>query len=454
MSRAGGVPLARLRSALARGKGSRPLLIAVPAPRALPERVWDALPAATATFWETAEGAWAGLGEAAVFEGEGRGRLKTIAAGLGQLRQESWDVVGGPCVPTVFGGAAFAAGDGEQPPWTEFGDARLVLPRWTYHLAGARAEVVLALGPGPTELEEVEGELEAIQGALAASLPPDGEVGGGVVTREEDEATWREGVAGAQAAIAAGPIHKVVLVRRTHVRLAAPFVGSALLRRLGSEGPGSFRFGFRFGGAVFAGVSPELLVARRGAEVRTEALAASVPRSAGADAAAERALASRLLGDRKQRHEHELVVAALRRELGAVCAELTAPSTPEVRRLRHLLHLSTPLGGRLASEVGLLELAERLHPSPAVAGEPRAEALAFIAAHERHPRGWFAGPVGRVEAGGDGELAVALRSVLVRGLDAYVYAGAGIVAGSHAEVELAETRAKARTCLAALGVET
>lgn len=84
--------------------------------------------------------------------------------------------------------------------------------------------------------------------------------------------------------------------------------------------------------------------------------------------------------------------------------------------------------------------------------DPRAPAMAFIAAHERHPRGWFSGPVGRVTPEGEGELAVALRSVLVRGRTAYVYAGAGIVAGSRAELELAETRAKARTCLAALGV--
>lgn len=78
--------------------------------------------------------------------------------------------------------------------------------------------------------------------------------------------------------------------------------------------------------------------------------------------------------------------------------------------------------------------------------------MEFLTAHERHPRGWFSGPVGRVTADGDGELAVALRSVLARGREAFVYAGAGIVAGSQPEVELAETRAKARTCLAALGV--
>jgi isochorismate synthase len=217
---------------------------------------------------------------------------------------------------------------------------------------------------------------------------------------------------------------------------------------------GLFRFGFRFRGRCFVGASPELLVARSAEVVRAEALAASLPRPQEASRDLERALANHLAGDAKQRREHELVVEALRAELEPLCRSLDVPGEPEVRVLRHLLHLSTPVTGHLASPVPLLELAARLHPTPAVAGKPRDRALEFVSRYEPHRRGWFAGPVGRVTLGGEGELAVALRSVLVSGNQAFVYAGAGIVAGSDAALELAETRAKARTCLAALGVRT
>jgi isochorismate synthase EntC len=144
----------------------------------------------------------------------------------------------------------------------------------------------------------------------------------------------------------------------------------------------------------------------------------------------------------------------VRRSLAPVCQSLDLPQEPEVRVLPHLLHLSTPIRGVLATPVPLGELARLLHPTPAVGGEPTDAALAFLERNEPSPRGWFAGPVGRITAGGDGELAVALRSALVRGREAHVYAGAGIVAASDAASELRETRAKARTCLAALGVRT
>lgn len=455
----GGAPTAAaaaaaLRAALAGRESGRTRLVVLPAGVAPAELLWGADPAAPATFWETSEGTWAGLGEAMALEGAGPDRLRQVAAALERVRVAGWETNRQPPAPppAFFGGAAFAPGAAAAAGWAGFGDARFVLPRWTYHLAGGRAELTLALRPGPARLDELEGELAAILRALRAP-PPGRDAAGGVVgLREEDEESWGARVAAVRAAIAAGRVRKVVLVRRTEVRLASRPAGGALLGRLGGEGAGLYRFGFRRGGAVFAGASPELLVARRGAEVRAEALAASVPRPAGADSREVAALAARLLADAKQRHEHELVVEALRRELRPLCRGLVAPAAPEVRALRRLLHLSTPVRGTLAAEVPLLELAARLHPTPAVAGEPRAEALEFLARHEGHPRGWFAGPVGRVTADGDGELAVALRSVLVRGRRAFVYAGAGIVAGSRAEAELAETRVKAHTCLAALGV--
>ena len=132
---------------------------------------------------------------------------------------------------------------------------------------------------------------------------------------------------------------------------------------------------------------------------------------------------------------------------------LSYPSRPEVRRLRHVLHLRTPIIARLHDPCHVLELVARLHPTPAVGGVPTEAALAWIREHEPDERGWYAGPVGWLDAEGDGSFAVALRSGVLEPGRVHLYAGNGIVRGSHAESELAETRLKLASLLAALGVE-
>jgi isochorismate synthase len=460
----GGVPRLQpdlhqwLAEAMARWPGDRLWMVAVPVPVGPAEAIWDAFPDEPAVLWEPPDApTWVGVGAAEVFRGEGPNRLAAVQRCVIARLAEAEVMVLGDGIQAdraVFGGAAFTPGGASAGPWEGFGDACFLLPRWTYRGSGAEATLTLALAPGaPPALVLLE-EAERILAALASPAPEVGpaDLDGSLV--EDDEDAWRGQVAAAHAAIAASRLHKVVLVRRTVVVMDAPPGAATLLRRLRSEDDGLYRFGFRLGGGAFVGASPELLVARRGEIVRSEALAASILRPPVADAFAERELATVLLEDPKQRWEHALVVEAVRRNLVPVCRSLELPDAPQVRTLRHLLHLSTPVQGVLAAPVALLDLAQRLHPTPAVGGEPTDAALAFLARHEPIPRGWFAGPVGRLTADGDGELAVALRSALLRGLEAYVYAGAGIVAASDAASELRETRAKARTCLAALGVRT
>ena len=124
--------------------------------------------------------------------------------------------------------------------------------------------------------------------------------------------------------------------------------------------------------------------------------------------------------------------------------------TPRVLRLANLHHLRSAVRGRLADRVHVLDLVARLHPTPAVAGHPRAAALAALPAREGLERGWYAGPIGWFDAAGDGAFDVALRCALVRERRAVLYAGAGIVAGSDPDAELAETRLKLQPLLMAL----
>jgi isochorismate synthase EntC len=123
-----------------------------------------------------------------------------------------------------------------------------------------------------------------------------------------------------------------------------------------------------------------------------------------------------------------------------------------VHRLRHVAHLRTRFRGILKERTHILELVAHLHPTPAVGGSPRAAALAWLEEHEQLDRGFYAGPFGAFDAAGNGEFVVAIRSALLTGAEAHLFAGAGIVEGSEAASELAETRLKLRSLLAAFGV--
>jgi isochorismate synthase EntC len=147
------------------------------------------------------------------------------------------------------------------------------------------------------------------------------------------------------------------------------------------------------------------------------------------------------------------VVRELLHTLAPLSDSIEHRPVPEVHVLRHVAHLRTRLHGTLNSQRHVLELVERLHPTPAVAGVPTERALAWIAEHEPDERGWYAGPVGWFDARGDGDFVVALRSGVLSGKHLALYAGAGIVRGSEADSELAETRWKLAALLGALGAE-
>lgn len=428
------------------------VLVSAPAPRVALERMWDGDPATPAVLWTDPRGrSLAGLGAAVTACAEGAGRFEEIsraAASLAAATQLVHDAVGLPPVPALLGGFAFTAGPSE-PCWGPFGDARFVLPRWTYERhVGGTASLTLALGPGerpePAQVvQEATGILERLVGPAPrrCAAPALGR-------RSMGLAEWSALVEDARAAIARGVLRKVVLARRFDAELPAEAEPRSLLAALAATGAGIYRFAFRFGGATFLGASPELLVARQGRHVESEAVAGSVALGPGDGERESHAL----LADAKQREEHDVVTRALEAALAPLCTRLATSDRPRVRRLRHVAHLCLPFAGELRDDLGVAQLAGRLHPTPAVGGEPRDEALAFIAAREPVGRGWYAGPVGLVDAHGDGALAVALRGALVEGSTVRVWAGAGIIAASEPQAEYGETALKGHAALAALGL--
>jgi isochorismate synthase len=255
-------------------------------------------------------------------------------------------------------------------------------------------------------------------------------------------------VAEAVDRIRTGELGKVVLARTMEVNAGRRLDPRRLVHRLRAVNPDAYTFAAPTTG-IIVGASPELLVSRFGRVVRSNPLAGSAARSGDPDE--DRENAARLLASAKDHEEHAIVVDALATTLASFCRELSWDPAPTLLETPNVWHLSTRFRGLLREpSPGVLELVEALHPTPAVAGEPRDAALGLIAELEPFERGSYAGPVGWVDASGDGEWAIALRCAELRGDHATLYAGAGIVAGSRPDAEVDETERKFRAFLDAL----
>lgn len=356
-------------------------------------------------------------------------------------------------VPLVrfFGGASFSPGrDISGNCWSEFGDARFMLPRFLYVddesqpaqaatlvciACKADLDATLSLG------ERLLIEIGAQRLISTSSVRPF------TLRREESEglASWTKLVESIQSEIGNGKVQKVVAARRVTLQLSEAPRPADILERMNESAPLCARFCLRVGKKTFIGATPERLVQRNGKNVTTEALAGSISATA-------KNAGTALLESEKDQREHAYVLGAIQESLAPLCDEFRAPEKPELRRLKSIYHLRTPIECTLRDEVHILRLVERLHPTPAVGGMPRERAIEFINSHEGTERGWYAAPVGWVDAAGNGEFVVALRSGLIADDKVHVYAGAGIVEGSDSALEYAETELKLAGMLGALGL--
>ncbi|MGH9119437.1 MAG: isochorismate synthase [Acidimicrobiales bacterium] len=257
---------------------------------------------------------------------------------------------------------------------------------------------------------------------------------------------WGDLVAVAAKHITArGTLRKVVLAREVVVTADRAFDVAAVVARLSSGYPGCYVFSVD----GFVGASPELLVSRQGDVVRSHPMAGTAPR--GGDPAADAQLAARLLSSTKNREEHQITIDMVHDTLLPWCSYLDDEAEPSVVAVANVQHLATMVEGRLSEPApSVTELVTALHPTPAVCGDPRDQALAFIAANERLDRGRYTGTVGWVDGRGNGSWAVSVRCADIDGTVARVCAGNGIVADSDPDTELAETRLKLQALLGAL----
>lgn len=363
-------------------------------------------------------------------------RFADISAGLGGLDIDV-EGVDAPAIagPLLLGGVAFADRDVDrQPDWTAFGPGRLILPQL---LVASTPEGCFA-----TTCGDDPPSIEALVGELPDSLGDAGEID----YRTDD--SFEQLVADALTAIDQGRLDKVVAARA--LRIDAAIDPIVLLDRLRRRFDNCATFAFSAGDQLFLGASPEQLVARHGSRVETMAVAGTRPRHEhpGLDAQ----LRASLLASPKERLEHQMVVDDIRATLRNAGVDLDPDAQTGVLRLRRNQHLHTPIAGTLTAHASTLDLVAALHPTPAVAGLPRAASQEWIAEHEDFDRGWYAAPVGWTTIDGVGEFRVALRSALHDSTGLTLFAGGGIVEGSVPAQELAETAVKFEALLGAMGV--
>ncbi len=450
----------------------RHALVSLAHPYALtdPFAMWAAARARTgrSLYWQSA---WdnttvLAFGSAHDLRGTGAGRIAAVRSAWSELLRET--ISAGPAGPRrgplAVGGFAFGGGpDGtlgvlpEALLWVPLMQVRCTARDAAGAPDGTPAELRLnALVDGSDDPELLATVLtlraERCLAARDTSGPrPAARTRTSVETPAAGE--WKDLVRRATDRIRAGDFEKVVLARRVDITADRELDVPAAVHRMRETYAGTTVFALGHGDTTFLGATPEYLVRVEEREVHALGLAGTTPR--GATPAEDRELEAELSGSAKLRHEHDVVVRMLSEALTQSCTQVTAGAEPQVLKLAHVQHLSTPVRGRLpeGSAEGVLDLAERLHPTPAVGGHPRAEALEWLTRNEGFDRGWYAGGLGWADGAGNGQFAVAIRSALVRGDTASLYAGCGLVADSDPEVEYAETGAKLRPMRAALGID-
>lgn len=346
-----------------------------------------------------------------------------------------------PAEVPVLVGFSFETDGASRPEWDGFTPSSAFVPMLSVRSIGDRSElfVVVAAGAHPFEALDLLRRLGATEDASSVRAADH------TIESNPTPGAWEAGVADAVDVIRSGAIHKVVLARSLQVGSDVPVRPFDVVRRLRADYPSCYIYGWQEGDATFVGASPELLIARSEGRVRSHPLAGSAPR--GTSEEADQALGEELMASSKNRAEHQMVVDDISARLRPVADDLAVDRTPSLRKVTHVQHLSTEIAGTVADEYGVVDLAGLIHPTPAVGGSPRDEALAVIRKAEGFDRGWYAGGIGWTSTSGDGEIALALRCALLRGDRSWLYAGAGIVADSIPERELEETRLKFRTML-------
>lgn len=425
---------------------------------------WSGFPGKT--YWRDPRTGYEclGLGIAATVQSLTADRFQAVAQGIRNLGRNA--VVQGPDSrlhgPKLIGGLAFTAQYLSDQVWQSFLPACFVLPHFQLERAcGQSYARINVLTEADSDADAVQAHcqeaLRCFDETFLGSAPPPARLGPAVSSRAAavQIATpvaadqWQAAVRQALAHIRQGRVRKVVLSHIRELRAPDGFDCAQALQRLGQRYSDCYLFFFqRDAASAFLGASPELLCSVRGSALESMALAGTEPRFADPqqDARSRR----RLQASDKNQREHRVVVDAIVQALERGCAAASYGRVPNVLSLENVHHLCTDIRACCPEPKSVLEWAEILHPTPALGGVPRQAALELLDALEGQPRGWYGAPFGLVDVDLNGTFATAIRSGVVHGNRAWLFAGAGIVDGSDPQTEWAETGWKYRPLQEAL----
>jgi salicylate biosynthesis isochorismate synthase/menaquinone-specific isochorismate synthase len=387
------------------------------------------------------------LGSVTRLQASGPDRFAVVARAWRELAGEAVaDSCDGPLGAglVAVGGFAFAPDGGGAPHWAGYEPGDLIVPEVSLARRGSDVRLTLAALVAPDDdAFDVYSRLSARLGALRFDPLPlldPAPIGRFVVSSVAPPEHYLSAVERAVERIRAGEFEKIVLAREVAVHAPAAHDAAAVFGVLRAGFESCYVFCAGRGDTAFVAASPELLIRREGHRAQTVALAGSTRRSA--DPAVDDHLGEALLNSVKDREEQAIVVRRISRALRPHAVWVAAPDEPTIIKVANIQHLATPIRAQLASPLGAIELASLLHPTPAVGGEPHRIAAPLIPALEGLDRGWYAGAVGWTDANDDGEFCVALRCALLRGREARLYAGVGVVRDSDPASELNETEIK------------
>ncbi len=412
-------------------------------------------------FWESRNNhlAFAGMGAAVELMAWGSGRYRKIIRDARQLYTQARIADSAPAGtgPRLFGGFSFRSDFTPDNTWSIYAPAHFVLPH--YQLVNLKGETWLTINTQIPMEDDPEALVSDLHAALREKISQLQADSGGTTSELQAPLQsvrypmsfdmWRAMIQHATARIQAGEMNKVVLARAAELRFEQRLRLLPILNHLSQHYGNCTRFLFeprsRY---AFYGASPELLASARGKRIETMSLAGSSER--GSSGEEDLRLGKALLRSHKNRQEQLIVSDKIRDRLLPLTDRLEI-APPGLLKLKHIQHLHSPIRGRLRRATGILPLVETLHPTPALGGDPRADAMRLIRELEPIPRGWYGAPVGWIDAKLDGDFAVAIRSAVAQESRAWIYAGAGIVRDSQPEAEWEETALKFRPMLDAHG---
>lgn len=414
-------------------------------------------------YWESAREhiTFAGTGTALEIMAWGTERFEKIQQQARSLFADALIEHSGEALatPRLFGGFAFRDDFIPDNTWSDFTPAHFVLPH--YQLVSIHGEKWLTINAHIPYGENPRATMDDLKQALQERItylqvieaPPDFQQDENQIINIDYPMryeTWQAMIERVVERMKTGEFNKVVLSRVAEIRFRNRVNVDNALRYLAEHYSESYRFLFEPRPYhAFYGATPELIASVNGKRIETMGLAGSIRR--GDTAQEDDALGQALLTNIKDRYEHQIVVDAIRERLTPLTSELTIPPM-QLLRLSNIQHIYTPIEGKLKERMDVLSLLEKLHPTPALGGDPHAIAMRVIQENETIPRGWYASPVGWIDRNLDGHFTVAIRSAVAQERRVWVYSGAGIVADSQANTEWNETALKFRPMLHALGI--